>query len=138
MTFEIFINFDGNCREAGEFYAKVFNSEVKGIMTYGEAPPDPNFTVAEEQKNKIMYADIQIGDMTVMLMDVLPDMGYVKGNNISPTLNTNDKDEIVRIFNALKEGGTVEQEPTTTFFSELYCMVTDKFGVSWQLLYYAR
>ena len=32
MKIELFLNFDGNCREAVEFYAKVFKSEVSNFM----------------------------------------------------------------------------------------------------------
>ena len=38
MQLEMFINFNGNCREAVEFYAKVFKSTVNNLMTYGDAP----------------------------------------------------------------------------------------------------
>jgi PhnB protein len=38
----------------------------------------------------------------------------------------------------MKEGGTVQVELQQTFFSELYCMVTDKFGIIWQFLHYEQ
>ena len=53
MKFELFINFDGNCREAIEFYAKVFKSEAKNLCTYGQAPPDPNYPVADADRDKL-------------------------------------------------------------------------------------
>ncbi|MCL2689518.1 MAG: VOC family protein, partial [Chitinispirillia bacterium] len=34
-----------------------------------------------------------------------------------------------------KEGGNVGMELQKTFYSELYGMVTDKFGVTWQILH---
>lgn len=138
MQLEIFINFDGDCREAADFYAKVFNSEVKNLMTYEQAPPDPSYQLPEADKGKVMYADIQIGNFTVMLMDMPSGMPLTKGNNINPTLSMDDKDEVERIFKELAQGGIVGQELQKTFFSELYGMVTDKFGVIWQLLYYSR
>lgn len=39
----MFLNFDGNCREAAEFYAKVFKMEVGNLMTYGDATPNLNY-----------------------------------------------------------------------------------------------
>ena len=39
MKLEMFINFNGNCREAVEFYVKVFKSEAGNLMTYGATPP---------------------------------------------------------------------------------------------------
>jgi len=136
MQLEMFINFDGNCREAVEFYARAFRSEVGNLMTYADAPPDPNHPMAEADKDRIMYAGVPIGGMTVMFMDVPTNEPLIVGNNITPTFSTADKDEVVRLFNELKEGGKVIMEPQQAFFSELYCMVEDKFGVMWQFLHY--
>jgi PhnB protein len=138
MKLELMINFDGNCREAGAFYAKVFKSEVKNLMTYSQAPPDPNDPVAEADMDKVMYSDVLIGGLTVMCMDMPSDCPAVIGNNISPAISIDCKEEIERVFNELKEGGEVYMELQTTFFSELYGMVKDKFGIIWQVLYYVR
>jgi PhnB protein len=137
MKFELFINFEGNCREAVAFYAKVFKSEVKNLMTYSQAPPDPNCPVNEADKDKVMYADVQIGDVNVMFMDMTCEWPLKVGNNINPTISMPCKEEIERIYNELKEDGEVYMELQTTFFSELYGMVKDKFGVIWQILHYA-
>jgi len=138
MQLELFINFDGKCREAVDFYAKVFQSEVNNLMTYADSPPDPNHPVAEADKGLIMYADIQIGGITVMFMDMPSDSPLIIGNNIMPTISTDNKDEISRIFSELKEGGEVYMELGQTFFSEWYGMVKDKYGVIWQILHYAQ
>ena len=138
MQLEMFINFNGNCREAVEFYAKVFKSSVNNLMTYGDAPPDPNYTVAEADKDRIMYAGIPLGGMVVMFMDYPSASPMVMGDNIHPTVSTDDKDEVTRLFNELKEGGEVYAELGQTFFSEWYGMVEDKFGVTWQILHYVR
>ncbi len=138
MQFELFINFDGNCREAMEFYAKIFKSEIQKLMTYGETPADPNYPVAEDDKDKIIYAGMQIGNMTAMFMDMPSGMPLTRGNNINPTLSMEDKEEVKRLFNGLKDGGKIEMELQKTFFSELYGMVTDKFGIIWHILHYSR
>ena len=138
MQLELFINFDGDCREAVEFYATVFKSKVENLMTYGDSPPDPNYSIAEVDKDRIMYADVQIGGVTVMFMDMPSDSPLVLGNNITPTISMDSKDEVTRLFNELKEGGEVYMELGQTFFSELYGMVKDKYGVIWQILHFAR
>jgi PhnB protein len=138
MNLELFFNFDGNCREAVEFYAKVFRSEVKNLMTFGQAPPDPNHPLQEADKDKLMYADVMIGGITVMFMDMPSGFPLVAGNNINPTISMDCKEEVKRLFNELKDGGEVLAELQQTFFSELYGMVKDKFGIIWQILYYKR
>ena len=110
MQLEMFINFNGNCREAVEFYAKVFKSTVDNLMTYGDAPPDPNYTVLEADNNRVMYAGIPVGGMTLMFMDFPSGTEMAMGDNIYPTISTDNKDEITRLFNELKEGGEVYAE----------------------------
>lgn len=133
MEFSLFICFEGNCKEAVDFYAKVFNTEVKGLTTFGQMPPDPNYTLPEEDRNKVMYADVNIFGTDIMFSDIPSGMPYIRGNNINPTLATKDTDEIKRVFNALKEGGKIEMALQETFWSKLYGMVTDQFGITWQL-----
>jgi PhnB protein len=136
MQLELFINFDGNCREAVEFYAKVFRSEVVNLMAYGDAPPDPSYPVPEADKDRVIYAGIPIGNITLMFCDTPSGAEFIKGNNICPTLSMECKDEVARVFNELKEGGEVYMKLGQTFFSELFGMVEDKYGVIWQILYY--
>ncbi len=131
--FSLFINFDGNCREALDFYARVFKSEVKDLMTYGEMPPEPDFTIPDAVKDNIMYSSIPIFGIDVMFCDVPADMPLTKGDNISPALVSDEEDEVRRIFAALSDGGEVHMDLEKTFWSELYGMVQDKFGVIWQL-----
>ena len=136
MQLELFINFDGECREAVAFYARVFKSEVVNLMSYAEAPPDPNYPIAEADKDRIIYAGVPIGNITLMFCDTPSGSELIKGNNICPTVSMDDKNEVARIFNELKEGGKVYMELGQTFFSELFCMVEDKYGIIWQVLYY--
>ena len=132
MALQVFVNFNGDCREAVEFYAKVFQTDKPKFMTYGEAPPDPEMVFDEAEKQLIMYTDLSIAGATVMFSDVPPGMPFTKGDNISLTVVTKDKEEIKRLFKELGEGGEVGMELQETFWSDLYGMVTDKFGIKWQ------
>jgi len=138
MLMELFLNFDGNCRQAAEFYAKVFKSSVNNLMTYGDTPPGAGYSVPEADKNRIMYAGVPIGNIVVMFSDVPAGSEYIQGNNISPTVSTENKDEVTRIFNELKEGGEVQMDLQPTFFSEWFGMVKDSYGVIWQILHYEK
>jgi len=131
MSFDVFLNFDGDCRQALEFYAEVFQLGKPGpCMTYGDAP---GMQIPDEAKDRVLYATLPVFGSNMMFSDCPPGQHYVKGTNIALTLGTNDAKEIERLYNALKEGGMVNMELGKTFFSELYAMVTDKFGITWQL-----
>ena len=132
MAVETYINFNGNCREAVEFYVQVFGTEKPQIMTYGDAPPDPKLPLPEDAKALIMHTQLKINGSTVMFSDVFPGMPFVAGNNISLTLISKDIEEIKSLFSKLKEGGTVGMDLQVTFWSKCYGSLTDKFGIPWQ------
>ncbi len=133
MSVSAYINFNGNCREAVEYYAQVFGTEKSQITTFGNMPPDPRFTLPEEAKNLVAHTMLNISGSIVMFSDVFPGMPYVAGNNISLIIVSTDMDEIKTLFNKLKEGGTVQMDLQETFWSKCYGSVTDKFGILWQL-----
>ncbi len=130
MKFDVFLNFDGNCREAVAFYAQVFKTPEPQFMTYGDAPgSSPN----EQDADRILYACLPIFGCNMMFSDCPSDMTFIRGNSIGLTLGAEDKQEITRLFHALKEGGQVHMDLTKTFYAELYGMVTDKYGILWHL-----
>lgn len=135
MAVEAYLNFNGNCREAVEYYAQVFETEKPQIMTFGEGPSDLKFPLPDEAKHLVMHARLTINGSNVMFSDVFPGMPFITGNNISLTIASENMDEIKSYFHKLKEGGTVGMELQETFWSKCYGQVTDKFGILWQLNY---
>jgi PhnB protein len=135
MSVDVYVNFNGDTREAVEFYAQVFVTEKPNIMTYGEAPPSPEFPLPEEAKNLIMHTRLNIDGSNVMFSDVFPGMPFVVGNNISLSIVNNNEEAIRSWFNKLKEGGTVTMDLQETFWSKCYGQLTDKFGIAWQFNY---
>jgi len=53
------------------------------------------------------------------------------GNNVYLNLEPDTRTETKRLFNALSEGGTVEQPLQDMFWGDYYGSCTDKFGVHW-------
>lgn len=132
MSVDVYINFNGNCREAVLFYAKVFGTEEPKIMTFGDTPPNPEYPLPDEAKNLVMHTRLVISGSNVMFSDVFPGMPFTQGNNISLSIVTDSEDEITSYFHQLKEGGNVMMELQETFWSKMYGSLTDKFGIIWQ------
>ena len=128
MSVNAYLTFRGNCREAVQFYAVVFGVEIKEIITYGEHHSAP-----EEIKDWIMHAKLVVNGSPLMFSDAPPDRPYSVGNNISLVIMERDEEKLRKWFDKLKEGGEVHMELQETFWSKLYGMVTDKFGIGWQL-----
>ena len=129
MLLNPYINFNGNCREAVDFYADVFKTEKPVIMTYGDAH---NGELREDVKDLVMHTYLNIHGLTIMFSDFSPEMDFVMGNNVSLTIVSKDMDEIRYLYERFKEGGRIDMELQETFWSKLYGSVIDKFGVIWQ------
>lgn len=133
MAFSVFISFNGNCRKAVTFYAKAFGQELPRFMTYEDIPQGTQQMVDDASKKRIMYAGLNIGGAEVMFCDVPLSMEFIHGNNISPVVKYTAQEELRAVFSRLAEGGRVEMALQKTFWSNLYGMVTDQFGITWQI-----
>lgn len=133
MAVNVYLNFNGNCRQAVEFYAEVFDTEKPQIMTFGEAPQNPEYPLPEEAKDLVMHTRLNISGSNVMFSDTFPGWPFVQGNNVSLAFVSNDMEEIKRVFDRLKEGGKVAMDLQETFWSKSYGSLQDQFGIEWQL-----
>jgi PhnB protein len=134
MQIEAYLQFDGRCEEALNFYKKALGAEVEQMMRFSETPdPCPEGMLPPGAENKVMHASFRIGSTRVMASD-----GYCKGapkfEGFSLALQTKTKAEAERLFNALADGGKVEMPLGETFFSPSFGMVADKFGVHWMVV----
>lgn len=135
MAINVYLNFNGNCREAAEFYAEVFNTEKPEIMTFGDAPQNPEYTLPEEAKDLVMHTRLNILGSNVMFSDVFPGSPFILGNNVSLAAVSGNEEQLKSAFEALKVGGKVAMELQETFWSKCYGSLKDKFGIEWQFSY---
>src|SRR6185437_15712662 len=132
LAVNVYLNFNGNCREAVEFYAQVFEKEQPEITTFGESPQHPDYPLPEEVKNLVMHTRLTLSGSNVMFSDTFPGMPFNVGNNISLAIVSKDLEEVKSLFHKLKERGKVGMELQETFWSKCYGSVTDKFGIEWK------
>jgi PhnB protein len=134
MQVQPYLFFDGRCEEAIEFYRKALGAEVTMLMRFKESPepPQPGM-VPPGSENKIMHANLQIGETTVMASDGHC-MGQAKFQGFSLSISAKDEAEADRLFAALADGGQVQMPLSKTFYSPRFGMVADRFGVSWMVI----
>ena len=132
MSLSIYLNFDGNCREAFEFYRSVFGGDFAIVQTFGDGPPDMG--VPEEAKDQIMHVSYPIGSSVLMGSDVMPGFGppHVTGTNFSVSYTTENREQTDEFFAKISEGGTVQMAPADMFWGAYFGACTDKFGITWQ------
>ncbi|WP_424492610.1 VOC family protein [Salinimicrobium sp. GXAS 041] len=136
-TVNVYLTFNGNCREAFEFYKSVFGGEFPYVGTFGEMPPQEGLPpVSEEDKDKIMHISLPISQETMLMGS---DTGgewtanYTPGTNYSIAISTDTKQEADRIFNALSAGGQITMPLADTFWGDYFGMFIDKFGINWMM-----
>jgi PhnB protein len=130
MKIDLHLVFPGKCREAFAFYEKTFNSKVQFCMTFGEAPEGS--PIPPDSKDLIMHTAMPLGSIMLMGCDAPKGREATLGGfQISITDDTSD--EVERIFDELKAGGSVQMPLGKTFWSPLFGMCTDKFGVGWMV-----
>ena len=134
-TLNIYLNFDGNCEEAFNFYKTIFGGEFSYLGRFGEMPDTPGHTVKEEEKEKIMHVGLPVGNSTLMGSDVGGDWAphFKSGNNFSVSLNVDSKAEADRVFAALSDGGMAIMPMENTFWGDYFGMLTDKYGINWMV-----
>jgi PhnB protein len=129
MTFHPYLYFAGNCREAFTRYHEIFGGDLT-MMDYHDAPPG---SVPDDKLDLVMHAALLSGDELLMASDT-----YEEGNGEPPRgvhihYTTADLERARTIFDQLAEGGTVMMEAGEVFWSPFYGMVTDRFGMPWQI-----
>jgi PhnB protein len=133
MLVQPYLNFDGRCEEALEFYRSALGAEVTMLMRFQDIPePAPPGMVPAGTEKKVMHASFRIGDSTVLASDSHC-TGRPSFQGISLSLTVRDEAEAKRRFDALADGGQVTMPLAKTFFSPSFGMVVDRFGVSWMV-----
>lgn len=134
-----YLHFQGNCAQALEFYKSAIGAVVDAIMPYSAMPPMPSsedcppFDVAA-MADKIMHASFRIGSSVIMAGDS-PPVYAGPFSGFALTLAADTAEDAAAVFAALSEGGEVTMPLGETFFAEKYGQLTDKFGVSWMVIF---
>ena len=125
-----YIGFDGDAREAMDFYASVFGGELT-TSTYAEGgmPGDP------AHGDRIMHAMLDAGPgLVLMASDVPPGMPKGEGSRITISLSGDDEATLRGYWDGLVGGGgTVTQPLERAPWGDSFGMCTDRFGINWMV-----
>jgi PhnB protein len=130
MQVQSYLFMDGRGDDAIEFYKKALGATVNTLMRFKEMPDGK---CAPGSEDKIMHADISIGETHVLLSDG-ENKGQPNFQGFGLAVTTKTEAEADKVFNALANGGKVTMPQSKTFFSPRFGMLVDKFGVHWMIL----
>lgn len=133
MRLSPYFMMNGNAKEAIGFYEKALDAQVLFTQTFGEMPENPEFPLPEEAKELVSHAMVKVGETDLMFSDSFPGQTSQTGDQVTICISTDDIEKSTKIFEALSQNGQVKMPLQEAFFSPAYGIVTDKFGITFQI-----
>lgn len=119
-----YLYFAGDCAEALQFYRDAIGADIRALVRFGDMP-----NAQTGAKDKIMHAELGIGDSTIFASDGQATERSSSGYALS--LLVADNMEAERVFAARATDGKVSVPLMTTPFASRFGMTTDKYGTPW-------
>ncbi len=133
MTLSTYLFFDGNCKEAFEFYRSVFGGEFMALMTYADGPSE--MQVPEDKKGEIMHVSLQVGSSVLMGSDrwFAHEEPFTQGSNFGISIAAESREQSDELFSKLSDGGMVTMKMEKVFWGSYFGSLTDRFGIDWMI-----
>jgi PhnB protein len=121
-----YLNFNGNARQAMEFYASVFGGNLS-LSTFAEfgAQDSPD-------AERIMHGLLETSaGYTIMGADITSDMEFHPMTGFSVSLSGDDANALRGYWDKLSASGTTTMPMQKQVWGDEFGMCVDEFGVSW-------
>lgn len=124
------LSFDGHCEEAFAFYERHLGARVTFKLAWGHSPLASQ--APPEWQDKLLHATLRLGDTTLLGADALPG-SYKAPTGFSILLGLDDPARAEETFDRLGDQGTVGMPLQETFWAKRFGIVTDRFGIPWEI-----
>ncbi len=127
-----YLNFYGNCEEALNHYAKIFDGKVTMANRYD----NPAMKAPKEFHNKVLHATLEFGGITIMASDIIsrgPVETDAGSGDAALSLDVSDSEAGKKIFDQLAQGGKVGEPFQKQFWGAWHGNLRDKYGIRWML-----
>lgn len=123
-----YISFDGDARQAMEFYQEVFGGTLS-LKTFGEFGQQ-----GTPHADQIMHGMLETtSGFTLMGADTPPGMPYTPGTNFSVSVSGDDEGELRGYWDKLASGGSVAVPLEKQMWGDTFGMCADRFGITWMI-----
>ena len=128
-----FLTFAGQAEEAMNHYQKVFHDSALISMTRSDDSL-PLETIGQAA-GKVLNGQLMIKGQLVMFMDLASEYSTPFSWASSLYIDCDNEAEFDALFSGLSDGGTVMMGPEPILELRKVAWVTDRFGVTWQLVW---
>jgi PhnB protein len=130
MKINPYLAFNGDCKQAMEFYAKCLDTQIAMMMSYADTPMAAE--TPADVRGRIAHARIALGDQVLMASDACTNE-HVETKGMTVSLVVDTPAEADRVFEALSAGGKITMPIAETFWAQRFGMLQDKFGIPWMV-----
>lgn len=127
-----YLSFEGHGEEALNFYKEALDGEVVYIMRYADNDELP---ISEAYKDKLMHAQLKIGEDLIYISDVMEGEELRHGNHVEVNINFDSVEALEKAYEILKDDATIQMALQDTFWNAKFASLTDRFGIGWSLNY---
>jgi PhnB protein len=128
MQLNPYLNFNGQCEAAFQFYERCFGGKIVSMVTFDGAGDASQLPAGWGKK--IMHAHMVAGEQVLMGADAPPGR-YEQPQGFSMSIHVEQPAEAERVFHALAENGKVQMPLQQTSWAPKFGMVVDQFGIPW-------
>lgn len=131
-----YLMFRGEAEEAMNYYIDAFGSgEIVTMNRYGDARSNVEWSIAEEDCDKLIHGEFIVGGQTIYCADSTgPGHGqHAEEHRLHLTIACSGEEEITRLYERFSAGGRVLMPLQLTFWQSKFAVVEDRFGIRWQL-----
>ncbi len=125
-----YLIFNRECAQAFKLYQEAFDGEMVNVQKYGDMPPNPQFPVAESDKDLVLHAQLRLTE-TGFIMGSDSKRDYQNGDKVCISVEIDSEERAKKAWDVLKGGGSIQMDLQQTFFARLHGTVKDKYGVTW-------
>ena len=128
---ETYLFFNGNCREAMQFYERALGGTLS-LMTAKEAPADAQIPPGSD--DRILHSRLEVDGAILMASDWMAPTPYPSVGGFSVSLAVASAKEAKTLFDKLADGGQVTMPFGEVFYSDGFGMLVDRFGTPWMVM----
>jgi PhnB protein len=125
----MYLMYKGNCIEALKLYEKAFDVKINEIQRFGDMPPNPNFPISDNEKDRILHSKFVLDGTEIMCSDSSGESQ--SGSNMYVSITTKDGKLAKQAWDVLKDAGEIYMELQPSFFALSHGSLQDQFGINW-------